>query len=44
MQKMNTFVTTEQIPDWISNTTIMQTNEWTYLIYDFWLLRSWPMR
>ena len=35
MQEMNTFVTTEQIPDWISNTTIMQTSEWTYLIYDF---------
>ena len=41
---MNTFVTPEQIPDLMSNTTIMQTKEWTYLIYGFLLLRSGPMR
>ena len=34
----------EQIPDLMSNTTIMQTKEWKYLIYGFLLLRSGPMR
>ena len=33
MQKMNSFVTTEQVPDLISSTSIIQTKELTWIIY-----------
>ena len=44
MQKMNSFVTTEQVPDLISSTSFIQTIELTSIIYGFLLLRSGPMR